>query len=386
MLKKAFYFSLVILLMSPCFPGLSVCAEGRPNVSAKGAILMAADSGEILYEQNPDLQLPMASTTKIMTALLALERAEEGNTVVRVTKTMVAVEGTSMGLLPDDRLTLADLAAGMLLASGNDAANAAAIALAGSVEGFSEKMNQKAGELGMVNSHFVTPSGLDAESHYSTARDMATLTRAALQDYRFAEICGLRSRKIELKNDRVLSVYNHNKLLHMYEGCIGVKTGFTKKSGRCLVSAAQRNGVTLIAVTLSAADDWNAHMSLFDYGFSRMMSHNGTAEMAEAYRVPLVGGAEEEIRVLPTKFSGALLKKGSRADFTYEVQLPRFVYAPLEEDQVVGQVVCKLNGEEVDRLDLLSAAEYAYRETGNAEKKKTGFFARLFGWGREKEE
>ena len=386
MLKKAFIFLLAILLISPCFPVPSADAAGRPGITARGAILVAADSGEVLYEQNPDLRLPMASTTKIMTALLALEEAREENRVVRVTETMVAVEGTSMGLLPDDRITLVDLAAGMLLASGNDAANTAAISIAGSVEAFSEEMNRKARELGMKNSHFVTPSGLDAEAHYSTARDMATLTREALRDYRFAEICGMKSRKIRMESNRTLSVYNHNKLLRMYEGCIGVKTGFTKKSGRCLASAAERNGVTLIAVTLNAADDWNAHMSLFDYGFSRMMRHNGTAEMANLYRVPLVGGTAEEIRVFPTKFGGTLLKKGSAADFTYEVQLPRFVYAPLEEGRVVGEVVCKLNGNEVGRLDLLSAEDYAYKEEENAGEKKPGFFARLFGWGREEKQ
>ena len=386
MLKKAFIFFLVILLILPSLPGPSADAAGRPGITARGAILVAADSGEVLYEQNPDLRLPMASTTKIMTALLALEKAREENRVVRVTETMVAVEGTSMGLLPDDRITLVDLAAGMLLASGNDAANTAAISIAGSVEAFSEEMNRKARELGMKNSHFVTPSGLDAEAHYSTARDMATLTREALRDYRFAEICGMKSRKIRMESNRTLSVYNHNKLLRMYEGCIGVKTGFTKKSGRCLASAAERNGVTLIAVTLNAADDWNAHMSLFDYGFSRMMRHNGTAEMANLYRVPLVGGTAEEIRVFPTKFGGTLLKKGSAADFTYEVQLPRFVYAPLEEGRVVGEVVCKLNGNEVGRLDLLSAEDYAYKEEENAGEKKPGFFARLFGWGREEKQ
>ncbi len=370
MLKRTLCVILVIILLSPV-----VYAQGRPSVSAKGAVLMEAGSGEVLYAVNPDAKLPMASTTKIMTALLVLEKAEEENIHVTVTKEMVAVEGTSMGLLPGDIISLTELAAGMLLASGNDAANTGAIAMAGSLDKFAELMNEKAQELGMKNSHFVTPSGLDADEHYSTARDMAILTRAALNNEKFREIAALKSKRVELDNNRVLSVSNHNKLLSRYEGCTGVKTGFTKKSGRCLVSSAVRNGVTMIAVTLSASDDWNAHESMLDYGFSQMMSHNGTAEMSATYTLPIVGGMMDTVAVRPTKFDGAILKKGSDSEFEYCIHLPRFLYAPVMKNQVVGEIVCLLDGQEVGRLDLLTVEDCPYVET----EKKPGFFERLFG-------
>ena len=370
MLKKTMCLMLVIFFLSPV-----AHAAGQPGVTAKGAILIEADSGDVLYAQNPDARLPMASTTKIMTALLVLEKAQEENIHVTVTKEMVAVEGTSMGLLPGDSLSLTDLATGMLLASGNDAANTGALAVAGTLEEFARLMNKKAAELGMKNSHFVTPSGLDADGHYSTARDMAILAQTALKNQKFAEIAALKSKRIEMENNRILSVYNHNKLLSVYEGATGVKTGFTKKSGRCLVSSAQRNGVTMIAVTLSGADDWNAHMSMLNFGFSRIMRHNGTVELSASYVVPLVGGTEEGITVRPTKFDGALLKKGSTSKLEYFIHLPKFVYAPVTKDQVIGEIICMLDGQEVGRLDLLALEDSIYKEV----EKQKGFFSRLFG-------
>ena len=175
-----------------------------------------------------------------------------------------------MGLREGDSVSLNGLATGMLLASGNDAANAAAVKIAGSIEKFSGLMNQKAKELGMENSHFVTPSGLPNDDHYSTAADMALLARHALQNERFAAICTKSSAKLSFGNppfDRWL--YNHNRLLEDYPGCIGIKTGFTKKAGRCLVSAARRDGVTLICVTLSDPNDWRDHAALLDTGFAQ---------------------------------------------------------------------------------------------------------------------
>ena len=247
-------------------------AEGGPQVSAQAAIVIHADSGKVLYEKNADEQRSMASTTKIMTALIALETAAADDPVVTITDEMVRVEGSSMGLQPGDQLTLKSLAAGMLIVSGNDAANSAAIAISGSTEAFAEKMNQRAQELGMEHTHFVTPSGLDDDAHYSTARDMATLAAAAMKNPDFAAIVGQKAMNISfITPDQTRRYTNHNKLLNLYEGCTGVKTGFTKKSGRCLVSAAERDGIRLIAVTLNAPDDWNDHMALLNDGFSKLL-------------------------------------------------------------------------------------------------------------------
>ncbi len=257
---------------------LRIPARGAAlEVSAQSAVVITADTGTVLFEKDAHTQRPMASTTKIMTALLALEEAQRlGDPVVEITEEMVAVEGSSMGLLPGDRITLSNLAAGMLLASGNDAANAVALYLKGSLEAFADEMNSRARELGMENTHFVTPSGLDATSadsqkHHSTAYDMALLAKEALQNQQFREICSSTQRKVAFEEPaKQVSFTNHNKLLSLYPDCIGVKTGYTESAGRCLVSAAERDGTLLIAVTLDAPDDWNDHATLLDYGFSQV--------------------------------------------------------------------------------------------------------------------
>ena len=266
--------------------GLSLCLVGAlcpvaraagPEVSAQSAVVLTADTGTVLFEKDGHTPRPVASTTKIMTALLALEAAQEqGDPLVDITQEMVAVEGSSMGLQAGDSISLTGLAAGMLLASGNDAANAAALYLDGSLESFAARMNQRAAALGMEDTHFVTPSGLDGEdaqgmAHLSTAYDMALLARAALENQAFRQLCSSPSLAVEFAEPVKRVTYtNHNKLLTQYQGCVGVKTGFTKEAGRCLVSAAERDGALLIAVTLNAPNDWEDHTALLDYGFSQV--------------------------------------------------------------------------------------------------------------------
>lgn len=271
MLKKA-AITFLIVLFFPFFFSMMAIADTAPlQVSAKSAILINADDGRILYAKNENERRPMASTTKIMTALITLETAAVNNKVVTITDKMVRVEGSSMGLRPGDKLSLRALAEGMLLVSGNDAANSAAIAISGSDQAFAVLMNKRAKELNMTNTHFVTPSGLDDENHYTTAKDLAILAAAAMHNPDFAEIASQKVMAVQFVNpDQTRKLKNHNKLLSMYDGCIGVKTGFTKKSGRCLVSSAQRNGVNLIAVTLNDPDDWKDHQKLLDYGFSKI--------------------------------------------------------------------------------------------------------------------
>ncbi len=243
--------------------------RSEPQIAARAAVVIEYESGRVLYEKNSQMQLPMASTTKIMTTLLTLESGDIDEWFT-VDSEAIKVEGSSMGLSEGKTVTKRILCYGMMLPSGNDAANAAAVAVAGSIDAFVDLMNEKAENFGLTDTHFVTPSGLDdyTDEHYSTALDMANLTRLALSDETFREICGTTSICLESKDGESFWLSNSNKLLSSCEGVIGVKTGFTDKAGRCLVSACERDGVTLICVTLSDPNDWYDHSNLYDYCFS----------------------------------------------------------------------------------------------------------------------
>lgn len=341
-MKRIICFVLSAVLF--CVP-VSVSAVGT---SAKAAILINGDTGEVIYEQNADERLPMASTTKIMTALLLCENGDFEKEIT-VTAQMLRVEGSSMGLLAGDKVTLHDLLYGMLLASGNDAANVTAYALGGTVNGFVKMMNDKAQELGLKNTHFETPSGLDGDSHYTTARDLAALARYAMQNEDFAAAAGSKSATLNYGNPpykRTLS--NHNKLLKTFEGASGVKTGFTKKSGRCLVSAAKRDGKFVIAVTLNDPNDWKDHTSLLEYGLERVILTEICPER-EVYTVPVVGSDTESIEIKTEPYTVSAL---SEQDITCTVNLPRFVYAPVSEGEVIGSVVYKKGDEIINKVNL----------------------------------
>ena len=229
------------------------------EVSAAAAVLMDADSGRLLYDKNGEKRMLIASTTKLMTALVALE---QGGLQQEITVTGGHMaEGSSMYLRPGEKLTLETLLYGLLLSSGNDAALAVTECMGGAVP-FVARMNEKAAELGMENTHFANPNGLDDEEHYSTAEDMARLAAAAMDDPVLRRVASTRTARI---GGRTLT--NHNKLLSRVEGCVGLKTGYTRAAGRTLVSCAERDGVRLVAVTLQDGDDWNDHASLYEQGF-----------------------------------------------------------------------------------------------------------------------
>ena len=229
---------------------------------AAGAVLMDAESGRVLYGHNAHKPRLIASTTKLMTALVAVERAVDLDETVTVKGEWLGSEGSSIYLRAGEEITLRGLLYGLLLQSGNDAAMVIACHTAGSVEEFVELMNRRAAELGMKDSSFANPSGLDHENHYSTPYDMALLARACLDNSTGVELCATKSITVGTR-----TFVNHNKLLWRCEGCVGMKTGFTEKAGRTLVSAAVRDGQTLICVTLNDGDDWNDHRKLLDYGF-----------------------------------------------------------------------------------------------------------------------
>ena len=375
----AVFVAMLLVLTGAAVPE-PVRAEEVLSLSAKSAVLMDASTGRILYASNPDEQLAMASTTKIMTALLTLEEAEKENKAVKITREMVQVEGSSMGLKEGNILSLWDLAAGMLAVSGNDAANSAAIAISGSKEGFAEKMNCKARELGMEHTNFVTPSGLDDEEHYSTTRDMAILARNALENPEFASIVSQPTIRVTYQSPEQSYVFtNHNKLLRMYEGCIGVKTGFTKKAGRCLVSAAERNGVRLVAVTLNAPDDWNDHIKLFDYGFSQLSSIR-MDESNTTFTVDVVGGTSDQIEVTGSDGGSVVVSAADKDKVERIVLLPNFTYAPFPQGTQLGKISYQLNGEEIGSVPLVTTAAVEQQTVEQGIFQKIGdFFRNLFG-------
>lgn len=353
-MKKILFLLAALLLL----PLPTARAANEPGVSAQSAILISGDDGTVIFEKNAHERLAMASTTKIMTALLTLEEAERaGDPVIDITEEMVRVEGSSMGLQAGNRLTLTNLTSGMLLASGNDAANAAALYLGESQEGFAKLMNARAREIGMEETNFVTPSGLDDDEHYSTAYDMALLGREAMMNEEFARIAGSSTLQVEfIEPEQRVSYTNHNKLLRIYEGCIGIKTGFTKKAGRTLVSAARRDGTTLIAVTLNAPDDWDDHTAMFDYGFDTVKTVQMGGE-ALPETLPVAGSDKQ----------GVTLRMGQRLSMTLPIEqaqgvesrvlLPRFLYAPVMAGERVGRVQYLMGGEEIYSVPIIASEE-----------------------------
>lgn len=329
--KQVAVFLLVFAIL---LPQISVRAQGL-SLSAKASVLMDAATGEVLYEHNAQLRLSMASTTKILTALILLE-AGNLDQDVKVTADMIRVEGSSLGLKAGDVISRLDLCYGLLLTSGNDAANVVAHVISGGLEAFAKLMNLKAACIGMNASSFVTPSGLDADDHYTTARDMAVLARYAMRNKTFQTIVSSRSATISVGNPkRTRTVYNHNKLLTLYDGCDGLKTGYTKKSGRCLVTSALRDGVRLICVTLKASDDWNDHKKLLDYGFSCYRSEDVTVTQELAVRV--TGGVLRTVH-LRSEYAQLSLTDRQRDLLKTKVEIPPFVFAPVCIGDQVGRV------------------------------------------------
>ena len=322
------------------------------SISAKSYVLLNADTGEVLSASNAHSRLPMASTTKIMTALILAEQCTPDQEIT-VTDEMVRVEGSSMGLKAGDTVSHYGLLVGMLLPSGNDAANSAAISVAGSLSAFAELMNLRANQIGMKNTHFVTPSGLDSEEHYSTAYDMALLAREALKNDTVREIVSKQKVTVTFGTPQYQrTFYNHNKLLSLFEYCIGVKTGFTKKSGRCLVSAAEKDGCRVIAVTLNAPDDWNDHKELLELGLSQLEVTDVTAKLPFE-DLTVVGGTEKSVSVAVPQFVCGL-SKSSADRVTYKIYLQPFIYAPVSLGQPVGTVEYFYNKELIHTSRIIS--------------------------------
>ncbi len=323
-------------------------------ISAQNALLMDAQTGRVLYEKNADKQSLIASTTKIMTALVVCEQTNVLDRV-RIPQEAVGIEGSSMYLKAGEILTVQELLYGLMLHSGNDAAVALAIYCGGTVEGFAELMNDKAHRLGMRNTHFVNPNGLDSPGHYSTARDMAILASYAMENPIFAKTV---STKAVTVGERVLR--NHNKLLWLLEGADGVKTGFTKAAGRILVSSCTRQGRRLIAVTMNDRNDWADHQKLMENGFSNYAVRQVIRSGDCLGTIPVISGEKSCVQLLAADdFSYALAN-----DENPQIILskPGFIYAPVVQGQEAGFAYICLNGKSVGKVPMV------YGQTVETEK------------------
>ncbi len=324
-MKKAISV-LLAFCFAVCFFGVKCSA-----VSAKAAVLLNGETGEILYSKNEKMRLAMASTTKIMTAILLCENADL-NSSVTVPYEAVLTEGTSMGLKAGDTVTCRDLLYGMMLSSGNDAANTVALFLSGSFEAFSKLMNEKAKELNLLDTNFVTPSGLDAENHFTSALDLANLTLYAMQNNDFCQ--AVNSKSVTLNyNNTSHTLTNHHKLVRNDADVIGVKTGFTKKAGRCLVTAAKRNGKYLIVVTLNDKNDWVDHRSMLETGFSAL--DKTIKKEKEVRYIPLLSGGCVKVTVPDYQ-----INTSDNSSVKFDVLLPNFLFKAPKKNEEIGYMNC----------------------------------------------
>lgn len=360
-------------LMLVAGPVLPAYALETPEISAKAAVLMEAGSGDFLYEQNADAPMLIASTTKIMTALVVLEHCDPEE-VYTIDAAWTGIEGSSMYLAPGQVITVRGLLYGLMLASGNDAAVALACIAAGSVEAFSVLMNEKAQALGCENTHFSNPNGLDAEGHYASARDLAVITREAIRNDLFREIVSCQSNTI---GD--MTYTNHNRLLRECEGVFGVKTGYTEAAGRTLVTCCERNGVTLICVTLSAPDDWNDHKNLYDWAYESWTDFI-VMETSDVREVPVIGGQEESVSVRPQEPLCVVCREEDVITLT--IELPAFVYAPITEGTPAGKATARINGEEAGSVELVYWN--SIEKTEETERSWPERLKGLFGFGKDK--
>lgn len=389
---KKFCICRFVSLVLACLMLLSVCAVADgiwytpeeekaletgtgsfPTLSCESYVTMDLKTGEVLYSKNEKTSLPMASTTKMMTALVVVER-EDLDRVVTVDEQSCGIEGSSVNLYKGEKISIRDLLYALMLESANDAAVCLARAVSGSVEEFATLMNEKANELSMTGTHFVNPHGLEDPEHYSTALDLALLWQYAMKNETLRQIVSTKNYKIELENGegyRFLS--NHNKLLKSYDSCIGGKTGFTKKAGRCLVSVCEKDSVEIVTVTLNDPNDWEDHKSLFEYAISEYSCIKLAGEGEITADVSVVGGKENRV----TLSNRESLEIGVRdlSKITSSIEAPRFLYAPVVKgDTPCGRAVFYYDGKEIAALDLYPLEEVEMAEV------KVGFFQKIWNF------
>ncbi len=369
-MKKAVSILLcLIIAISVSFTAYA--QDDKLSVSAEAYVLFCADNGKVLNSKNENKRMKPASTTKLMTSLIALEESASNDKQVKFTEEMIA-EGSSMYLKVGEVVKLSDLASGMMMASGNDAANATAISVSGSIEKFSDRMNERARLIGMKNTNFVTPSGLDDENHYSTAYDMALLMSYALENEDFAKLTSQKSAQVSFiePSSKKTTYSNHNRLLSMYEYCTGGKTGYTMSAGRCLVSSAKKDGLTLVCVTLNDRNDWQDHISLYNYGFENYACYQ-SEDSSFCVDIPCVGGEADKTTVVGEKDTSIVLSSEDKAKVQRKIYADSFLYAPIDKNKAVGRIEYSIDGKVISSVNLLST------EKVNIKKKSNNIFNKI---------
>lgn len=360
----------VLMLMALLLSLLTITAFGEQEktdfgTSARSAVLYLPECDTFIYSKNADTPMPMASTTKIMTALVAIESCDLSE-IVEVDDSAIGVEGSSAYLKRGDILTMEELLYALLLQSANDAAVAIACHISGDEEGFSALMNEKAKAIGLSHTHFTNPHGLDNEEHYTTAKELAIIASKALENPGFRKIVSTYKRTFSTE-ERVRTYVNHNKLLKLYDGCIGVKTGFTKRSGRCLVGAAEKDGLCFVTVTLDAPNDWSDHKKMLDLGFESYEKLMLAEPFDYIYKIPMIDGTKDSLLVancLPAE----LIRQREGGEVCEQVKLVRYAIAPIQRGDILGEIIYTSEGKELARVPLVA--------TENVDKKEQGGFLR----------
>lgn len=379
----ALIFIILLLLAPSCAEQVGATSEkmeiqcaslpfDAPTVSASAAVLLDASNGSrrILWSRNADEKMSPASTTKVMTTLVAIEALPLSHRVT-IPAEAVGVEGSSVYLTEGEEFTLEELLYCVMLESANDAATAVALAVAGSVEAFAALMNEKAAALGLKNTHFVNPHGLDAEGHYTTAGDLALILAAALENEAFSKISATYKTTVGGPDGARLLV-NHNRLLRSYEGSLGGKTGYTRASGRCLVSAAEREGVRLIAATLADPDDWQDHTALLDAGFDQLCAVRLIVE--SELSVAIAGGEQETLRCVCASTPVAVLRS-KHGEITHKIEMERTLIAPVAAGDHVGRVVFYCDGSPIGESAIVTEYSAARKTRGGLWQRIKDFFA-----------
>ncbi len=340
MLKKIFSFAILTVMFIYNFTAFAVF----PETSAKAVAVLDCSTGRIIYSKNGNQQMTIASTTKIMTALVAIENMDMEH-VVTITQEHMA-EGSSMYLKPGEKVKVKDLLYGLMMTSGNDAALALACSIDGGKERFIQKMNEKAAEIGMRGSSFKNPNGLDEEGHYSTAEDMALLAYNAMKNGEFRKFVGT-------KNGTFAGRYmtNHNKLLSRIDGATGIKTGYTMKSGRCLVSSVLRDGREIIVVTLSDPNDWRDHTLLHEAAIKEYPVHKLYSKGEILTEIP-VAGTNTCIPVFINDDICFGLKESELNELETVIYLPKFIYNEMKMNEKAGELAVFLSDRELCRVPL----------------------------------
>jgi len=351
-----------LIMVYPAYALEEMPLPDGPSVSAAGAVLLDVDTGRVLAAKNAHKQLPMASTTKVMTALLAIEK---GNlqAICQVPPEAYGVEGSSMYLNAGEQVSLEDLLFGLMLASGNDAAVTIARHIGGSVEGFAALMNKRAKELGCLNTNFVTPNGLPDPNHYTTAYDLARISAEAMKQPEFQKIVASKYHQTAT-GDIKRTLKNKNKILWQYEGGNGVKTGFTKAAGRCLVFSAEREGHTIVGVVLNAPDMWNDAMRYLDHGFDRYQWKEFVKAGEGIRSVAVIKGMKNSLEAVAK--DGILLPvAGADEKPELRVVCSPALQAPVMQGETIGMLEAWLDGRCLAKTSLIAAdtvlrKEYPY--------------------------